>query len=365
MESNQHPKAQEPFACRYSPQFAEILFKNDISIAVSTYQAGKVVLLTAKNEDQITQLPRNFHRPMGIALDKDRMAIATADEVVYFRNSEELAWHYPKNPGIYDAMYVPRATYYTSRIDMHDLEFGIDGIYGVNTSFSCIVKIDQEYSFTPIWKPSFITELSHEDRCHLNGVAMVNGKPKYATAFNKGNTPKSWRDTMGEQGILIDIDTNDILVEGLEMPHSPRYFDDTLYVLQSRNGAISMVDVNTGKVEDVRRLNCFVRGMEKVGDYIFVSYSRIRKHSSIFGKLDISDKSPYAGISIIHAHTGALMAEFVYLNSVEEIYDIKLLHGYKKPNILNTLRQEYKMSLVLPTSTFWAPLEVFEVEDKK
>jgi uncharacterized protein (TIGR03032 family) len=364
MENNQHPKTQEPFACSYSPQFAEILYNLKISLAISTYQAGKLILLCPKNEDQITQLPRNFQRPMGIALEGDRMAIATSDEVIYFKNSEQLAWHYPKNPGVYDALFVPRATYFTSRLDIHDLEFGHDGLYAVNTSFSCIIKIDEQYSFTPVWKPSFITEIAHEDRCHLNGMAMVEGKPRYATAFNEGNTPKSWSSTLGEQGILIDMQSNEILTRGLEMPHSPRYFDNKLYVLQSRNGAIATIDTNTGAVEEIRRLNCFVRGFEKIGDYLFVAYSRIRKHSSIFGKLDVSDKSNHAGIAVIHATTGALMAEFKYLNSVEEIYDIKIIKGYTKPNIMNTIRPEFKLSVVLPDSTFWAPLEVFEQQEK-
>lgn len=360
MEKNQTPSTAEPFACTYSPKFAEILWELKISLAISTYQAGKLILLYPKNEDQLSQLPRNFNRPMGIALNGDSMAIATSDEVIVLRNSEQLAWHYPKNPSVYDALYVPRATYYTSRVDIHDLEYGSDALYGVNTSFSCIIKVDDQYSFTPIWKPSFITELAHEDRCHLNGMAMVEGKPRYATAFNDGNTPKSWRDTLGEKGILMDMASNEIITHGLEMPHSPRIFDNELYVLQSRNGAIAKIDRNTGAIEEIRRLNYFVRGLEKIGDYLFVGFSRIRKHSSLFGKLDVSDRSPHAGIAILHAKTGALMAEFKYTNSVEEIYDIKIIKGYTRPNVMNTIRAEHKLSVVLPDATFWAPPEAFQ-----
>ena len=367
MENHQNQVGQPPapFSCTYSPSFAELLLQLNCSLAISTYQAGKLIIMSPKNSDQMIQLPRNFQRVMGIALDGDEMAVATKDEVIYMRNSPELAWHYPKSPGVYDAMFMPRATYYSSYLDIHDLEFGNGELYAVNTSFSCIVKIDKNYSFTPVWKPNFITELASEDRCHLNGMAMKDGHPKYATAFNKGNTARSWKDTLGEQGILIDIDTNDIIAEGLEMPHSPRMFGDELFVLQSRNGAISKVDTKTGQLTEVRRLNYFLRGMDRVGDYLFVGFSRIRKHSSIFGKLDISDRSPNAGVAVIHIPTGAQVAELKYLASVEEIYDVKIIKGFKRPNILNTMRPDFRLGLSIPNTTFWAPLEAFEKLDEE
>ncbi|MBK9634436.1 MAG: DUF4915 domain-containing protein [Bacteroidetes bacterium] len=171
--------------------------------------------------------------------------------------------------------------------------------------------------------------------------------------------------TLGEKGVLIDIDTNEIIVEGLEMPHSPRLFGDDLYVLQSRNGAISKVDTKTGQLTDIRRLNYFVRGMDKVGDYLFVGFSRIRKNSSIFGKLDIGDHSPNAGVAIIHLPTGAQVAELKYLASVEEIYDLKIIKGFKRPNVLNTIRPDFKLGLSIPETTFWAPIEAFNQLEKE
>ena len=117
---------------------------------------------------------------------------------------------------------MPRATYYTGQIDIHDLEWGEDGLYAVNTSFSCICKIDENYSFTPVWQPPFISQLAHEDRCHLNGMAMQEGKPRYATAFNQGDERQSWRKNITQTGVLIDIESGQTLVEGLAMPHSPR-----------------------------------------------------------------------------------------------------------------------------------------------
>ncbi|MEM7036676.1 MAG: DUF4915 domain-containing protein, partial [Bacteroidota bacterium] len=115
------------------------------------------------------QLPRTFNKAMGIGLEGDRMVIATKDEVIQFKNSPDLAVHYPRQPSTYDALFMPRASFHTGQIDIHDIDFGMDGIVAVNTSFSCLVRIDAEYSFTPIWKPPFISKLASEDRCHLNG----------------------------------------------------------------------------------------------------------------------------------------------------------------------------------------------------
>ena len=197
MANNAQNKALAPFSCQFTPQVPELLQKLNCSIAISTYQAGKLVFISAKDENSLTQLPRNFHKAMGIAEDfeNQKLALACKDEIIIFKNSPELANYYPKSPNKYDALYMPRATFHTGTIDIHDLSFGNDGnLYAVNTLFSSIVKIDTDYNFTPFWTPPQIDKITSEDRCHLNGMAMQDGSPKYATAFNNGNSPQSWRE---------------------------------------------------------------------------------------------------------------------------------------------------------------------------
>ena len=101
-----------PFSCNYTPQIPQLLKQLNCSIAISTYQAGKVVFISAKDEDSLIQLPRNFEKAMGIAEDSknDKIAIACKDEVIVFKNSKELAEFYPKSPNKYDALYLPRNT---------------------------------------------------------------------------------------------------------------------------------------------------------------------------------------------------------------------------------------------------------------
>lgn len=328
------------------------------SLAISTYQAGKIIFLSAKDQEKLVQLPRTFKKPMGFCFQGDKMVVATKDEVIFLKSSEELASFYPKKLNVYDSLYIPRASYYTGLVDIHDIDIGTNNeIYAVNTSFSCIAKINQNYSFTPYWKPKFISKLASEDRCHLNGMALQNGLPKFATAFNQGDSPQSWRDTVTTSGVLIDVETDEIIANGLKMPHSPRIFNDKLYVLYSATGELVNIDTKNGKIETVANMNAFVRGMAKYGDYLFIGVNKLRKNSSTFSKLEIAKQANWAGINILHLPTGALVGQIKYLASVDEIYDIQVLPNVVRPNILNPYDDDFKRALDIPSSTFWAKTE--------
>jgi uncharacterized protein (TIGR03032 family) len=349
-----------PFSCTYSSHVPEILFKLNCSIAVTTYQAGKLVFISAKDEDSIIQLPRTFDKPMGIAVDpiKDKLALACKEEVMVFANSRGLADHYPNAPQKYDALYMPRVTYHTGTLDIHDLYFGEGNqLFAVNTLFSCIIKLDDDFNFTPYWKPWFVDRIVSEDRCHLNGLAMLNGKPKYATAFNTGNSFQSWRENVTSTGVIIDIETNELILEGLGMPHSPRIYNGELYCLLSATGELIRVNTAEKTYEVVVKIPGFVRGMDLHKDYLFVGLSKLRKNSSTFAKLDFADAANEAGIVIIHLPTGSIAGKITYQTSLDEIYDIHILADKKRPNILNTLTPDYKKGLMTPDSTYWAKPE--------
>lgn len=343
-----------PFALEYTPNVPELLLQLNCSLAISTYQAGKLIFISPKDVERLVQLPRTFAKPMGIGIHGERMVLATREEVIVFRNSPDLALHYPRSPGTYDAFYMPRLTYFTGTVDLHDIDFGADGIYAVNTSFSCVVKVTPDYSFEPIWRPPFISALVSEDRCHLNGLALVDGKPRYVTAFGTGDSVQSWRPSVTESGILMDITTNEYIAMGLKMPHSPRMYKGDLYMLFSATGELVRFDLATGNYEVVHQIDGFVRGLSFHGDYAFIGLSRLRKNSSTFAQLPIADFSDYAGIVIVHVPTGAYVGRVKYQSSVDEIYDVQVLPGKMRPGILNTVRPEHKMGLHLPDATFWA-----------
>ncbi len=343
-----------PFQCSYSPSVPEMLNALNCTIAISTYQAGKVIFLSAVNDDKLIQLPRSFVKAMGIALKEDKMAVACKDEVIVLRDSPALGAHYPKKPQVYDAMYMPRSTYYTGALDIHDVEYCEDGLCAVNTHFSCIIKIDENHSFTPIWKPDFITKITNGDHCHLNGMAVENGQIKYATAFATTDAPRAWTKSLQTSGVLIDYSTQEIILDKLGMPHSPRIHNGLLYVLCSATGELIEMNSETKVTRTVLQYDGFLRGMDFYEDFAFVGMSKIRKNSSSFGHLNIAEKSNVAGVLIVHLSTGSIVGKINYTSSVDEIYDVKILRDKKRPSILNTLTDDHKLGLTTPDTTYWS-----------
>ena len=292
---------------------------------------------------------------MGIAFRSGKMAIAVEDEVIVLANSPELAKSYPPKPDTYDAIFLPRATFYTGHVDLHDLDWAGKELWAVNTKFSCLSRVDENYSFTPVWKPFFISDLVPEDRCHLNGMAMEEGIPRYVTALGKTDRQEGWRPDKAKGGIILDVEKNEIVASGLAMPHSPRIYDGELYCLLSALGQLIKVDPATGTKTVVHQFDCYVRGMAKKDDYLFVGISKIRRKSSAFGDLPIAEKSTKCGIEVIHFPTMSKVAQLQYQTSVEELYDVKILEDMIRPNVLSTMKDDFRKALVMPDGrTFWA-----------
>ncbi len=344
-----------PFSVKFSPQLPELMSQLQLSIAITTYQAGKVLFLNPKNNEQLQLVRRNFQKPMGMAMEGDKLAVACKEDLVVLRNSPDLAAHYIMKPGFYDALFMPRATYYTGTVDIHDIEWGKDGeLWGVNTSFSCLCTIDDNYSFEPKWQPSFISELVHEDRCHLNGLVLKNGVPKYVTALGKSNTRSGWRDNIVEGGILIDVESNEIICDGLAMPHSPCLHNGKLYMVLSASGEFVEIDLKTKKKIVIKDLGGFCRGLSIEGDYAFIGMSKLRKNSSTFAKLSFAEKANFSGVKVVHIPTKSIVGEVEFLTSVEEIYDVKVLSGMRMPSIMNAQKEVHSKALHLPNATYWS-----------
>ncbi len=343
----------KPFNYTYSSNVPELLQGLNCSLAVSTYQTGKVVLFSPKDSDTLTQLPRNFVRPMGMALKNNTLAIALKSQVIITTNSPGLAKNYPVKPNTYDALFVPRSSFYTGPLDIHDLVWTDKGLIGVNTLFSCLVSLSHTQSFLPVWKPNFISDLQPEDRCHLNGLALKDEKPKYVTALGSGNERLSWKEGMLSSGILMDVESNEIIIGNLPSPHSPRHYDDGLYMLLSATGQLVKVDTERGTYDEITKINGFLRGMDRIGDYLFVAMSKLRESSSIFQQAPISENSNYCGISIIYIPSGKQVGYIIYQNTVDELFDLTVLPRMQRPNLLNIEKGVQDTSIVTKDKVFW------------
>lgn len=342
-----------PFSMKFNPELAQFFYDMKISVAISTYQAGKIVFISASSPDRLIQLPRSFDTPMGMALEGKRFAVSTVDEVIRFTNEPKATIGYKKEAN-YDAFYVPTATYFTGKVHMHDMAFGKRGLYALNTNFSMLGLINGDYNFQPLWKPPFIQEITGQDQCHLNGMAMEDGEPKYITALSTTNENQGWRACKLHGGVLVDVRTNEIVLQNLQMPHSPRIYKGKLYLLQSASGELMQMDMQTKKLELVKNLKGFVRGMDIYNDYAFIGLSKIRETSQAFADMPIASYDNRAGVVIIHLPTKAIVGEIVYENSVDEIYEIKVMPNTSRANILNTTDKEYKNLIIYPDIAFWA-----------
>jgi len=349
-------KPLPPFSCKYTPNVPELLNDLNISLALSTYQAGKVVFLSATDREKMIQLPRNFENAMGVAIDGNKMAIASKNELTILANAPALAKAYPQKPNTYDSLFLPRLTYFTGQLALHDTAWTKQGLISVNTNFSCLSSFNDEYSFNPIWKPPFISELHPEDRCHLNGMALENGEIKYVTALGQNDTKGGWRENKMQGGILMEVPSGKIILDGLPMPHSPRIYDKKLYVLLSAAGELVEVNLEDNTYKTLVKLGSFARGMAKFGDYLFIGTSKLRHNTSAFKDLPIA-KTSTAGISIIYLPYMNVIGKIEYQTSVEEIYDVQVLPGISRPNIINSNQEIHKLGLVSPENNYWAQTE--------
>jgi len=342
-----------PFTCTSTPGFTRLLYELRASIIISTYQAGKVILMSAKNDHELIQFPRSFKKAMGIALKEQKLAIATQNEVVVYSNSPGQAKNFHKRPDTYDVLYIPRAKYYTGEIDIHDVHFTSKGLLAVNTRFSCVSLINDDLSFTEVWRPSFITKMVPEDFCHLNGMVVVNDRPKYLTALGSTNSSKGWRTTKANGGILIDADTQTILLSQLPMPHSPRLFKEGLFVLLSATGELAKVDTERGTYEVIHQFDGFVRGMDRIGDFLFIGLSKLRTTSTSFGDLPIAAQSPVCGVAAFHLPSGKVIGQLKYETSVEEIYEVRVLPGSVRPGIMSIEKNDHEGVITVEGGVFW------------
>ena len=176
-EAEQPPKV-EIEASRHFPAW---LHENKVSLAFTTYQTGKLFFIGLQDNGRLSVFERTFNRCMGLFADSEAQTLYMSSLYQLWRFSSA----FPKGQAYqgYDRLFVPQVGYTTGDIDVHDIAVGKDGepIF-VSTLFSCVAKLSESHSFVPIWKPPWITKIAAEDRCHMNGLAMEDGEPRYITS---------------------------------------------------------------------------------------------------------------------------------------------------------------------------------------
>jgi uncharacterized protein (TIGR03032 family) len=261
----------------------------------------------------------------------------------------------PESTAHHDAAFLPRMSHITGDVQVHEMVWvpqpaGLSELCFVNTRFSCLAARSNLYSFVPRWKPPFITSLAPEDRCHLNGMCLRDGKIRYVTALGQTDTRGGWRDNKRAGGILMDVPSNQIIVSGLSMPHSPRWFNGKLWVLESGNGGIGTINESTGKYQELCRLPGFTRGLDFAGPYAFVGLSQVRE-SAVFSGIAIADmkqEDRCCGVWAIDTRNGQVAGFVKFTDGVQEIFAVQVLRGLKWPEVLSDDPRRISESYELP-----------------
>lgn len=334
----------------HTSNLPEIFKQVRCSLLVTTYQAGKLVIVRPDEDRTLNTHFRTFAKPMGMAVGRNRMALGTVTEIWDFRNVPAVA---PKiEPlGKVDACFLPRNVHLTGDIQIHEMVFEGDELWFINTAFSCLCTLDFDHSFLPRWRPNFVTDLAPGDRCHLNGLGLQDGKPRWVTALGTTNTPGGWRENKKSGGVIIDLESEEIVCRGLSMPHSPRWYADRLWVLESGTGSFGTVDLQTGRYEPIIKLAGFTRGLDFLGNLAFIGLSQVRETAIFSGiaiteRLDESERN--CGVWVVDIRNGQLVGFLKFEDAVQEIFAVSIVSGATYPELINTDKKLVASSFVLP-----------------
>jgi uncharacterized protein (TIGR03032 family) len=341
------PPAAVEFHYTQTDSFAPLLKQLGASLAITTYQANKLLVARAA-AGGLSTLVRTFERPMGLAVRGGQIALGTRNQVWVLRDAPDIAPRV-EPAGQHDGCFLPRSSHVTGDIGVHDLAWAGEELWLVNTRFSCLCTLHADYSFVPRWRPPFISALAAEDRCHLNGLAVVDGRVRYVTALGETDTAGGWRANKPQGGCLMEVGGGEVISRGLSMPHSPRWHDGRLWLLESGTGQLVLAEAAGGRRERVAEVPGFARGLAFAGPFAFIGLSKIRPTSAMDGvPLAQWREQLKCGVAVIDLRAGRIIAMLEFQTAVEEIYDVQLLPGLRFPEVVGFQRETIQHTFVVP-----------------
>lgn len=333
----------------FSAWLAEAGGAKGAALAFTTYQAGKLFLIGTRDDGRLSVFERSFPRCMGLGVDSTDPGVfhmSSLYQMWRFRNFLEAGQTHQD----YDAVYVPVLGHTTGDIDVHDIYSRGGPPVFVATRFNCLATTGEDCSFQPLWKPPFIDRIAAEDRCHLNGMAMKprpkGGLPAYVTAVSQSNVADGWRQHRRDGGIVLDVATGEVVADSLSMPHSPRLHKGKLYLIQSGTGEFGRIDLKSGTFEPLCFLQGFARGIAFLGDHAIIGVSKPREGTfeglALTDRLQSEGVSAKCGLMVVNLKTGDIEHSIEFAGLVEELYDIAVLSGTRRPMALGFKTNEIR-----------------------
>ena len=332
-----------------SPRLAAWLAEQQISLAFTTYQTGKLFLLGRHPAGGLAVFERTFDRAMGLWADGQTLWLGTRYQLWRFENLLRPGEVYQG----YDRLYVPKIGHTTGDLDIHDIALDSSGrVVFVATGFGCLATLSERYSFSPLWRPPFVSKLAAEDRCHLNGLALTDGRPRFVTAVSMSDVVDGWRDRRREGGIVLNVPEGRVVASGLSMPHSPRLYRGRLWLHNSGTGQFGSVEPGGGPFEPLAFCPGYLRGLAFVGDYAVVGLSRPRDDKT-FGGLALDEElarraaDARCGLLIIDLRSGTVAHWLRVEGLVRELYDVAALPQVRRPMALGFKTDEIRRMIAI------------------
>jgi uncharacterized protein (TIGR03032 family) len=332
-----------------SPRLWSWLAEQRVSLAFTTYQTGKLFLLGRHPDGRLAVIERTFNRAMGLWADSQSFWLSTLYQLWRFENL--------LRPGElhqgYDRMYVPKAANTTGDLDIHDIAVDNAGrVLFVATGFGCIGTLAARSSFTPLWRPPFVSKLAAEDRCHLNGLALDGGRPRFATMVSTSDVVDGWRDKRRDGGVVVEIPEGRVIARGLSMPHSPRLYRGRLWLHNSGTGQFGSIDPAGGVFEPLAFCPGYLRGLALVGAHAVVGLSRPRDDKTFSGlalddELAKRNAEPRCGLLVIDLKSGDVAHWLRVDGMVRELYDVAVLPQVDRPMVLGLKSDEIQRTIAI------------------
>ena len=332
------------------------LLDHRVSLAFTSYQTGQMVLAGVGPDGRLSFNEQNYARAMGLCRHGDSLFVGAMFQIWRLENMLKPG-EFANNA--FDMALVPRTAHTLGYVDAH--EFAVDAadrLIFVNSRFSCLAVLDERHSFRPIWKPPFISKLAPEDRCHLNGMAMLNGAPHLVTAIGTSDVKDGWREHREHGGALIHVESGEIITGSLSMPHSPRIEDGIVWALDSGRGNVVQIDPASGAVTPVAFCPGFLRGLAFHDGFALVTVSKAReggfRELPLQAELERRGLEAWCGVLIIDLASGEIVHWIRYAGKVTEMFDVAVLPNVRNPMSVGPATVEMIGAVTIADE--WAPL---------
>lgn len=187
----------------------------------------------------------------------------------------------------------------------HDVAWVGDGLLVVSTSSNSVLRIEGGRTVSEWRFPG------EGDAWHLNNL-FVRGDELYVSAFGQHAGSRDWADEMGNgQGFVLNLETGERVLEGLNCPHNPRHFDGSWSVCNSYSSELLQFRPDSTRIRRRVQLDGWTRGVAVTDDDVFVGESVMRT---------VPTRPGTASLAVLSRETLEVKSRFAL--PCREIYDV-------------------------------------------